>query len=165
MAEEVRAREELVREIEFLRGRLKELEVSEQRYREIVQNANSVILRMDTGGRITFFNAYAQRFFGYYENEILGENAIGTIVPETDETGADLKAMIKDIVENPQRHSTNVNENMRANGQRIWMAWTNKAIIDDDGRISEILCIGNDITKLKQQMDDYLAKNRKTPPQ
>ncbi len=127
---------------------LKEL----KRYKDIVQNANSIILIMDTKGRITFFNNYAQRFFGYYENEIIGKSVIGTIVPATDSAGSGLAEMIEDIVSNPERHGLNENENMRSNGERVWIAWTNKAIIDNDGLITEILCIGNDISNLKKKL-------------
>ena len=66
------------------------LRTSEEKYRELVENANSIILRMDTSGRVTFFNEYAQRFFGFDESEILGRSVVGTIVPHVDTTGADL---------------------------------------------------------------------------
>jgi len=128
----------------------KKLKESEEKYRELVQNANSIILRRDPKGRITFFNEFAQKFFGYTEDEILGKNVVGAIVPETDTSGCDLKAMIEDIGRNPERYATNENENMRHNGERVWIAWTNKGIFDKDGHITEILCIGNDITEQKQ---------------
>ncbi|MDX9841718.1 MAG: transporter substrate-binding domain-containing protein, partial [Desulfobulbus sp.] len=60
------------------------LRQSEARYRELVEDANSIILRMDSTGRITFINEFAQRFFGYRAEEVLGENVVGTIVPERD---------------------------------------------------------------------------------
>ena len=56
---------------------------SEEKYRELVENANSIILKWDKRGNITFFNEFAQRFFGYSENEIIGKSVIGTIVPAT----------------------------------------------------------------------------------
>jgi PAS domain S-box-containing protein len=132
----------------------KKLKESEERYRELVENANSIILRRDPKGRITFFNKFAQKFFGYTEDEILGKNVVGTIVPETDTSGRDLKAMIEDIGRNPERYTTNENENMRRNGERVWVAWTNKGIINKDGHITEILCIGNDITERKQAEEE-----------
>lgn len=49
----------------------------------IEQNAQSIILKLDCNGRVTFFNEFAEQFFGFTEDEILGHNAIGTIVPET----------------------------------------------------------------------------------
>jgi len=119
---------------------------SDERYKNIVENANSIILLMDTTGRIVFLNKFGQRFFGYYEKDILGESVVGTIVSKKDVSGEDLVAMIKDIVENPEEHTINENENMRSNGERVRVLWTNKAIIDNEGKITEILCIGNQIT-------------------
>lgn len=119
------------------------LKASEERYRHIVENSNSIMLVMDTRGNILFLNQFALRFFGYYEKDIIGQNVIGTIVSEKDLSGKDLVQMIKDIVENPERHSVNENENVRRNGERVKVLWTNKAIVDDNGKIKEILCIGN----------------------
>jgi len=126
------------------------LKASEAKYRELVQNANSIIIRRDPQGIITFFNEFAESFFGYTEDEILGKNVVDTIVPETGSTGRNLVAMIQDIGLHPERYSTNENENMRRNGERVWVAWTNKAIRDKDGNIVEILCVGNDITERKR---------------
>ena len=126
------------------------LKASEEKYRELVENANSIILRRDTSGKVTFFNDFAQRFFGYSEAEILGNNVVGTIVPEVESTGRDLRAMIEDIGVNPDRYVNNINENIRRNGERVWIAWTNKPIRDDNGRAVEVLCIGNDITERKR---------------
>ena len=38
---------------------------SERKYRELVEHANSIILRWTHDGRITFLNEFGQRFFGY----------------------------------------------------------------------------------------------------
>ncbi|MGE4403777.1 MAG: PAS domain S-box protein [Desulfobulbus sp.] len=128
----------------------KELRESEARYRELVENANSIILRRDKVGRITFFNEFAQRFFGYEAKEVIGKSVVGTIVPETDSTGKNLRAMIADIGLRPDHYVTNENENMRRDGTRSWISWTNKPICNMAGEVIEILCIGNDITDRKQ---------------
>lgn len=125
-------------------------------YRELVENANSIILRMDTSGNITFLNKYAEGFFGYAKEEILGRNVVGTIVSPVDISGQDLKAMMDDLVRNPSMYVENKNENMLRGGERVWIAWTNKAIIDRDGCVREIICIGNNITKLKQAEEEIL---------
>ncbi len=122
------------------------LRASEEKYRELVQHANSIILRFDIQGRITFFNEFAQSFFGFTETEILDRNVIGSIVPETESSGRDLSAMIKDIVQNPMRYLHNENENIKKNGERVWIAWTNKAILDPNRDVSEILSVGMDVT-------------------
>jgi PAS domain S-box-containing protein len=126
---------------------LEALKESEEKYRELVQNANSIILRMDNVGNVTFFNEFAQHFFGYREVEIVGQNVVGTIVPELESTGRDLKQVIEDIGLNPDRYVNNINENVRRNGERVWVAWTNRPLLHEDGRVVEILCVGNDITE------------------
>ena len=109
---------------------------SEKKYRELVQNANSIIIRLDTRGNLTFFNEFAQGFLGFTEEEILGKNSVGTIVPETDSAGQNLAEMIRNLIRYPEQYVTNENENMRKNGQRVWVAWTNKAIRDANGNIT-----------------------------
>ena len=39
------------------------LKNNEKKYRDLVENANSIILRRDIRGKITFFNEFAQKFF------------------------------------------------------------------------------------------------------
>jgi len=126
------------------------LEESERNYRELVQSVNSIILKLDTKGNVKFINNFSLKFFGYTEKEIIGKNVIGTIVPKTESSGRDLADMIRDLGLYPERYINNENENMRKNGQRVWIAWTNKGVQDEAGNTLEILCVGNDITKHKE---------------
>ncbi len=136
------------------------LRESEVKYRDLVENANSAILQMDTEGNVTFSNRFAQEFFGYSEKELLGRNVVGTIVPATDTAGHDLAARLRDVAQHPERYYSSENENMRKNGERVWVAWTNKAIYAKDGRLSEVLCIGIDRTAQKQA-EEVLAQRVK----
>jgi len=163
----IQLRRRVLRATRDLEERNKELELSrevirqsEARYRELVEIANSIILRMDKQGQILFFNEFALRFFGFRQEEVLGRNVVGTIVPEKETSGRDLAAMINDIAVNPDIYAKNENENMRSNGDRVWVAWTNKVIYDAKGGVNEILCIGNDITERKQS-DEELERVRR----
>ena len=62
--------------------------------------------------------------------------------------------MIQDLVSHPERYIDNENENMRRNGERVWVAWTNRAIYDHEDRLSEILCIGIDRTEQKRTAEE-----------
>jgi len=126
------------------------LQKSETKYRELVENANSIIMRRGITGTITFFNEFAQKFFGFSEDEIIGRNVLGTIVPKTDTSGRDLKAIIANISKYPDLYQSNENENIRKNGDKVWVAWTNKALTDEQGNILELLCVGSDITEHKK---------------
>ena len=127
------------------------LRASETKYRDLVQTANSVILRWDATGHIRFMNDYGQQFFGFSEQEILGRHVVGTIVPTTESLGGrNLDALMQEICRHPDSYSTNVNENMRRNGERVWLSWANKPIFNEDGQLIEILSVGTNITALKQ---------------
>ncbi|MFA6451384.1 MAG: PAS domain S-box protein, partial [bacterium] len=80
------------------------LRQSEEKYRELVENANSIILRLDTSGNFTFINEFAQKFFGFPEEEILGRNVVGTIVPKVETGGRDLEAMVADVMAQPEEY-------------------------------------------------------------
>nr|WP_321352113.1 PAS domain S-box protein [uncultured Methanoregula sp.] len=124
---------------------------SEAKYREILQNSQSIIIRMDTRGNITFFNHYALTFFDYASEDVLGKNVVGTIVPAKSRVQHDLSMMVNDMGFNAEGYAVNVNENIRRNGDHVWIAWINKAIRDEHGHIIEILCIGHDITDRRQK--------------
>jgi len=130
------------------------LRASEKKYREVVESANSIILRLDCEGRVLFFNKFAQEFFGYAEDEILGRSVVGTIVPETESSGRDLQAVIKDLAKHPESYRTHENENMRKNGERVWVLWANQPILDQKGQLTEVLCIGNDITATRRAEEE-----------
>ncbi|MGD8740769.1 MAG: PAS domain S-box protein [Desulfobacterales bacterium] len=130
---------------------------SQAKYRDLVENANCIIFQMDTQGNITFFNRFAQDFFGYSEAEILGRNVVGTIVAATDSAGRNLEIMIQDLAKHPEKYTDNENENIRRNGELAWVAWTNRAICDDENRVYEILCIGIDRTEQKKA--EEIVKN------
>ena len=126
------------------------LKESEAKYREMMQNAQSIIIRMDMQGTITFFNTYALTFFDYTAEEVIGKNVVGTIVPQKNRGGHDLSMMVNDLGFNADGYAINVSENVRRNGDRVWIAWINKAVRNEEGHIVEILCIGNDITDRRQ---------------
>lgn len=140
----------LGREISERKAAEEALLASQSRYMELVENANSIILKIDQDGVITFFNEYAQKFFGYPAEEAIGRNIGGTLIPETDSSGQDLRDLIQDIGRRPELYELNENENIKKDGSRVWVGWTNKAIYDDEGRVAEILCIGSDVTEQRR---------------
>jgi len=120
----------------------------EAQYRDLVESANNVIMRWRPDGCVKFFNAFAQNFFGYSEQDILGRNLLGTIIPARDSAGHDLSSLATDIAARPEEYTRNENENICRDGKRVWVAWSNKPIFDRQGQLVEILSIGVDITQL-----------------
>jgi PAS domain S-box-containing protein len=126
------------------------LQESESKYRDLVESANSIIMRRDIDGNITFFNEFAQRLFGYDENAIIGKNMVGTILPDSEAAKNEVAGLVVSIQQNPEKRMIGESKNMLHDGETVWVAWAYKPIFDSDGTLREILCIGNDITELKQ---------------
>ena len=145
-----RANERLRQEIEERLHTEEALRASEEKYRELVEKAGTIILRTDMEGNITYLNAFAQKFFGYTEKEIVGRHVIGTIVPQTDSSGRDLVSRVRDLLRSPERYLYTENENIRRSGEKVWVMWTNMPLLDEDGRMCGMLCIGSDITEKKR---------------
>ncbi|MCM8594106.1 PAS domain S-box protein [Accumulibacter sp.] len=131
---------------------------SEIKYRELVENANSIILRLNPEGRITFINEFGLKFFDYPEADLLGRPALGTIVPLDGDDGQ-RRLSARELSLNPERFEHQISENMRRSGERVWVAWTNKAILDDQGQLVEVFSVGSDITERKR-VEEELARQR-----
>ena len=172
---ENKTKKQLVNELVKMRQRISELEKSETKsrrvekalreseaeYRELVQNANSIILRINSEGYITFFNEFAHNFFGYTKDEISGRNLLGTVVPATDGYRYSLESIVKSIGDNPERYNRIENKNVLRNGKQVWIAWMNKAKLDKNGNFLEIICIGNDITEHKHAEEALRESEKK----
>ena len=123
---------------------------TQERYRELVDNARSVILRVTPGGVVTFFNEYAQEFFGFSESEVLGRHLLQTIVPPKDSRGLDQETGILEAMANPEEHVFRENENVTRDGRRVWMSWANRPLTSLAGDLEEVLCVGTDITARRE---------------
>ncbi len=126
-----------------------QVQESEKKYRELVETASSLILRVDTAGRITFVNEFAQRLFDFREAEIMGTEAAPFILG----SGADrqrFERLIGAMSRDPMHPAVRESEHLLRSGKSVWIAWTYRPILDAGGGFAELLCIGNDVTELKR---------------
>jgi len=140
----------LVTDITARRQAEESLKRSEERLRHLIQTANSVILRVNPQGHLTFFNEFAEKFLGFNQAEVLGQPLLGSIIPLIDSEGFDLVPLINSVLHYPEHFPHTEYESLRRNGERVWLAWSNKPIYQPNGNLEEILCIGNDITERKR---------------
>lgn len=134
------------------------LKESEEKYRELVENANSIIAKFDKYGRILSMNEFGLKLFGYTEKELIGKTWEETILPKVESTGIILETLATDIVKDVDKYSINLNENVKKNGERVWIYWANKPIRDEHGKIKEILSVGTDVTD-KMMAEKQMEKN------
>jgi len=137
------------------------LEQSEQKYRELVENANSIILRVDDRGIITFFNEFAEKFFGISQAEILGKNMFGPIIAVKDRSEKEIAELVRTFLKTTEYLTFNELECLRRDGEPVWVAWTIKPVAGSHGMACEYLIVGMDITERKQVENALYQVNTK----
>ena len=147
-AELLKLEESISAMVARLKAMIAELKAGEEKYRTLVQSANSIILRTKPGGEIIFMNEFGQRFFEYPDQEIIGKNVFDTILPERDDEGRRMPEKYTDFQDHPELFASVENLNRTRSGKLVYLAWTNRPLYDDQGNLVEILSIGNDITRL-----------------
>ncbi|KYC53608.1 MAG: sensory histidine kinase AtoS [Candidatus Methanofastidiosum methylothiophilum] len=123
------------------------LKRSEEKYRELVEYANSIIAKLDEHGRVLSMNEYGLNFFGYSKEELFGKIWQKIGIPALDSTGKNLENLIFDIFSDIDKHAVNINENIKKNGERCWIYWTNRPIKNEKGELKGVFCVGSDITE------------------
>lgn len=155
------ANEQLLQESKERQKSQEALKHSEKKYRELVENANSIILRVNDEGIITFFNEFAEKFFGISQAEIIGKNIFGSVIAIKDRSQKEIEDSVRTFLKPTEYLAFNETECVRRNGEPVWVAWTNKAVHDPQGAVSEFLVVGMDITERKQVENALYQVNSK----
>jgi len=149
------------REVEKRKTTQENLHESEVKYRHIIDNANSIIMEIDTTANITFINKSGSDFFGFKEEELLEHNMAGTILPYFPSAGQVPDKLVEDIAAYPGKYLHYEQENLRKNGEKVWITWTYKPIFDEAKNLKEVLCIGIDSTQQKNRKTWQLSSLKK----
>ncbi len=132
-----------------VRTRTREIELKEKQYRDLVEGANSVILRIDLAGRVIFVNSFGINLFGYKPEELVGIQLTETLLPEIRYPGDDLISSINLVLGDNKMYKLLENVIHCKAGNQVNMQWSNKTIYDSNGAPRELLAIGTDITEKK----------------
>ncbi|MDD1669414.1 MAG: PAS domain-containing protein, partial [Methanomicrobiales archaeon] len=122
------------------------LQLSEARYRGIVQDQTEFINRFLPDTTITFVNQALCQYLNCTPEDLVGKRAMDMLPPEEREK---LQNGLGSLTrENP----TGVLEHrmLDGRGQTRWVHWTNRAIFDETGAVREFQGIGRDITDQKE---------------
>ncbi|MBL7060838.1 MAG: diguanylate cyclase [Actinobacteria bacterium] len=123
------------------------LKESEEKYRLLVNNQKDFITEFDTSSKVLFINPSLCEFLGKTEKELLGKKFILFIHKDDQEA---VKKIIENIVKPP--YTNYIEVRMPVNNKWIWVEWKNKALLNKDGSITNIIAIGRDITdRIREQ--------------
>lgn len=127
------------------------------RYRELVEETNDLIIRINAAGKIEFVNHMAQKYFGITPQACIDKKIEEFIYPLDVES---TKAVLNEAVNS--RISSLLHENRLTNtsGNVYHIAWTINLYFDDNGDFTGGNGIGRDITAQKK-MQEELIKSKK----
>lgn len=126
------------------------LQESETLYRKFTEEANSIVIGLDSKGIISFFNRFSEKVFGYNRNEVIGKPFLGTILPSVDCRGHDYTTIVNGILTKPENFYAQECQGIRKDGGRVWFSFSAKGIRGLNGTVNEIIIDGNDITELQE---------------
>lgn len=141
-ASELRVSEAKVRRTLTDRERAEEaLRESEERYRELVENANDVVYTLDLEGNLTSINKAAETITGYSREQLIGRNLTDLLTPESVEAN---RAMLTRKLEGEER--TNYEMDMRSVDGRLLTFEISSKLVYRDGKPTGVQGIARDIT-------------------
>ncbi len=118
-----------------------ELRENEQRYRGLVDAMGDIILRRWPDGRLTFVNDAFCAAFGVDRRDILGE----VFVMQTQEADLDTRHAL--VAANRR---VRYDRRVRTLSGWRWFAFEDLAFLDEAGAVTEIQCVGRDITEARE---------------
>ncbi|MDI9609572.1 MAG: PAS domain S-box protein, partial [Candidatus Verstraetearchaeota archaeon] len=113
--------------------------------KKVVDLVRAIVCKLDSKGNILWMNRYGLEFFGFREEELLGRSVYETIVPLRESTGRDLSGLFMKILKSDGEVAPSINENLRKDGSRVWVYWSN--VVLTDGGEKTVLSTGIDITE------------------
>ena len=113
----------------------------------LINTAQTIILTLDTEGRIISFNPYMEEISGYRLEEVRGKDWVTTFLPKRNQekTKEIFLAAISDI-----QTKGNIDTIVTRDGQERDIEWYDKTLKDSSGNVVGLLGIGRDITERKQ---------------
>ena len=119
--------------------RLKE---REEEYRLLVENQTELVVRVDTEGHFEFVSPSYCELFGKTQQELLGKNFM-PLVHEKDREAT--HEPMEALYEPP--YTTYIKQRALTQYGWRWLAWTDRAIRNEEGEITAIIGVGRDITE------------------
>ncbi len=128
---------------------------------EQLNTTDTIIERWAIDGTILEMNQFGLDTFGFTADEVIGRPAIESFVPTEPELLGEWIKVADRMAANPSESVESELPCLMSDGSKVWIAWRNRPITDDDGNITEILSIGINITE-RRQMEAQLtaAKER-----
>ena len=124
---------------------LLEITKSENNYRDLVEGSNSIVLRINQQGIISFANNFSKNFFSQEWENLVGLSAMLILDPQSEYTNnsSSINRVLDFFGEGEGPHEKPIRKD---DGSTAWVSWRVRKIVNSNADVDELLCIGNDTT-------------------
>ncbi|HZV53296.1 MAG TPA: PAS domain S-box protein [Rhodocyclaceae bacterium] len=118
-----------------------------------LETAQTIMVALDSEGRITMINRSGCEFLGRSQKELLGQQWFATCLPQPE--GMEkiypvFQSIMTGQIEKFERFENSI---LRSDGQQRLIAWNNAYLADDGGNIGGTFSSGEDITDRQKAID------------
>ena len=146
------------REQNLMRETVARLSRSEARLAFHMRETPLIILELDAGGAVRFWNPAAELAFGYTAAEALGASFWDLIIPAT-EVEKVSRIWNEILSRTGSIHAENANRTK--DGRTIVCEWSNTRLLDSDGRVTGVATIGRDVTESRRMVEALRESERR----
>jgi len=122
------------------------LKETEYECREQLYLSETLIIRLQSDGIITFANPAASRCFGYENDGLIGVDISNLFPAGIMPDSTEYIDFLSDAADESSA-SVHIFEHCRKDNKRLWIAWNSKGLYSTTGDLNGLICIGTDMTE------------------
>ncbi|MBN1943528.1 MAG: PAS domain S-box protein [Phycisphaerae bacterium] len=119
--------------------------------KSVVDTAQAIMLVLDKNGAIVSFNPYMEELSGYRLEEVKGKDWFSIFIPQ--EYRDSIRRLFANATSDVQTRGA-INPILTKDNRLIEIEWYDKTLKDNDGNVSGLLSIGQDVTERRQREKD-----------
>lgn len=113
-----------------------------------IENTPLGVMVFDRQGHVVYWSDRASEIFGWQEEEILHKNLNDLAIIYEEEQNK-VNALLEQLQYGSTHRNQSTNRNRTKDGQLIWCEWYNSALKDEEGNVTSILSMVQDVTERK----------------
>jgi PAS domain S-box-containing protein len=135
---------------------LRELSVSERRFRQVAESAGEWIWEVDAQGLYTYSSPVVEEMLGYTPDEIIGKKYFYEFFHG--EKKEETKGLALELFVARQPLKEFINQNVHKDGRLVWLSTTGSPILDEEGELLGYQGVDTDITE-RRKVEEALKES------
>jgi PAS domain S-box-containing protein len=145
-------------DITFTKEAQRKIDRSQKLYESLVKSQSSFLIRTDLLGNYTFVNPSFLAHFGFEEADLIGTHSFETVHPED---WAACRHAVEECIDQSGKVVKVQFRKPTKMGVFFWTSWEFVTIQNQEGVITEIQCLGYDITETIAHQNELRATTRR----